>query len=392
MKTDRNRPAGRVLCGLAVAAAIFLQCDPGDPGDAGLAPGEATALLPALAGNSDDNAIARFQALNGRCGGFINGEISRNRIKVREVQGNKKSFPQWKRNGVGFSDRSDTYIAVQSQPCRQNVQHVAIFIAGQQSLFGDFTGSQANGLTGQPDKWRKRCGNDCKRTLDSRSLFLRIYRSGRMPASNTLFAAVFNSDFNYEASTRDKQRKENAFYDWIRDNVNSRNLKTIYLAGSSRGGALTARLARRFKNDASFRNVPLILQNMDSTFRPGHDMGMPGNYQLSDNPLNHKYDGMISDLHRQFAYRNKLAIFQIVGGQRFKLDSVHGYTYRARECRFSVNCDLSWYRQKWVNLTHEQIGRDTWRSHFNDAYTFFLQKFDHFRAGRSSGTGIGTVW
>jgi hypothetical protein len=390
VKQIRILPTRRALCGLAVATALIFQCD-----SSGVAErSAATALLPALSAGLDDadDGVARFQALNSQCGGFINGDISHNRIKVREVQGNKSRFPQWKRHGVGFSDRSDTYIAVQSQPCRENVQHVAIFIAGQQALFGDFTDSQANGLTGQPDKWRKGCGNDCTRTLDARSLFLRIYRSGRMPASNTLFALVFNSDFNYEASTNDKNRKENAFYDWIRDNVDSRNLKTIYLAGSSRGGALTARLARRFKNDASYRHTPLILQNMDGTFRPGHDMGMPSNYHLTDNPLNASYDGMISDLHGQFASRNRLAIFQIVGGQRFKLDSVHGYTYRARECRLYESCDLSWYKQNWVNLTHEQIGRDTWRPHFNDAYSFFLQKFDHFRNGGSSGTGVGSLW
>ena len=386
MKGHIYKRGARLLCGTVVATALFMQCDDGQQADTAGA-----ALLPALTMNLADDHLEfqRFAALNSACGGFINTDIASNRIKVREVQGNQDKFPQWKRNDVGFSDRSDTYIAVQSQPCRENVQHVAIFIAGQQGLFGDI-GTKPNGLTGQPDSWGP-CGNSCTRTLDAQSLFLRIYRSGKLSPSNTLFALVFDSDFNYEASANDKNRKENAFFDWIRDNTTSSGLKTIYLAGSSRGGALTSRLAKRFKNDTSYRNIPLILQQMDSTYRPGHDMGVPDNFSKANNPLNSNYQGIIADLHTQFLYRNKLAIFQVVGGEKFKLDSVHGYTYRATECRLSVNCDLGWYRQRWVNLTHEQIGRETNRDHFNDAYNFFVEKFTLFQSGGSSPTGVGTV-
>jgi hypothetical protein len=385
MKKYKYQPGMGLVLGATLATALFMQCDRG-----GEVESTSSALLPALAaGLPDDAGDWDSQLLDASCAGYINGNISQNKITVREVQGNQNRFPQWKRHGVGFSDRSDTYIAVQSQPCRQNVEHVAVFIAGQQGLFGDI-GSKPNGLTGQPDSWGP-CGNSCTRTLNSQSLFLRIYRSGRMPASKTLFALVFDSDFNYGASEKDKNRKENAFYDWIRDNVQSSNLKTIYLAGSSRGGALTSRLAKRFKNDTSYRNIPLILQNLDGTHRPGHDMGVPGNFQKSNNPLNANYQGIIADLHTQFSYRSKLAIYQIVGGEKFKLDSVHGYTYRARECRLYEHCNLGWYRQSWVNLTHEQIGRDTHRPHFTDAYNFFLEKFALFQAGGSSSTGVGTV-
>lgn len=264
-------------------------------------------------------------------------------------------FREWEQANVDRGKQRETYISVLSQPPISQVRHVVFISAGQQTTL-DGNGYN-NVLTGQPADYKKNCKGQtrsCWRTIDGRSLARRVLASGIFPLSSTLFVLVFDARINYEIGSNEKQKIENAYFQWLTHRASSSQLETIYLAGQSRGGCLAYRLGKRFRDHSGYRSVPLIVQGYDAVCNKQQgEFGTTGTKY--DNPLNSRYYSWRIDMAAQFPYRTDLALKQIHAGQQVVWIApfgVRALTYR------SYDVDLGWWRQNWVNLEHSDMGRN----------------------------------
>lgn len=153
----------------------------------------------------------------------------------------------WEEAGVSNDNQKKLYLSVWSDPKGRSrysslpkAKHVALFFAGQQTGSG-----KRNGITGQYAGYENGCKGDtayCYKYFDGDGLAKRVYSGGSFPLSETLFAVVLNAQFNHTMSSGNKQETLNGYINWLKNNADFANLKSVYLAGSSRGGCLALRL------------------------------------------------------------------------------------------------------------------------------------------------------
>ncbi len=310
-------------------------------------------------------------------------------------------FPQWPYYGVDKKDMRETYITVVSKPSRANVEKVVMIAAGQQTdpphlvFRSDYQDGYPNVLTGQPDNYKNNCDKktaNCTRSIDGRSLARRLLATGKFPASKTLFIIVHDTRLQYNMGINEKQKIENAFYKFFTDNTYSWKLKQIVLAGQSRGGCLAYRLGSRFRKHSGYKTVPMILQGYDAVcvkqdFAVYHVIGPELNTSGTSyqNPYNSSYKSWRLPLNTEFAYKTKLAMQQIVGGQQvthYAPYGVRGFSYyQYPYSSGSTYADYGWYRQYWVNLKHIEMGGSYGKIPYtvNRGMTHFQEKDAEFQ-------------
>lgn len=263
-------------------------------------------------------------------------------------------FRYWEDHNVDRDKQRETYIA-SLNPGRTNIENIVFFSAGQQTLTstGAFL-STTNVLTGQPEDYKNGCTGNCAsagRYLDGRSLVVYLMNQPRFATSKTLYVLVFDAQFNFEYSSGERQKMENAYFAYLTANVDATRVKRIVLGGSSRGGALSYRLAQRFRGDSRFSSKALVVEGFDATTKTGDELNATST--LFTNPLNSSWKGRYLNIAAEFPNRNLLALNQIASGQEaFALTGARGFVYT------TYSSDFGWFRQKWVNIKHGDIGSD----------------------------------
>ncbi|RTE65602.1 VCBS repeat-containing protein [Amphritea opalescens] len=275
-------------------------------------------------------------------------------------------FQAWSNAGVSTEGQRNTYISIVNQPPKDQVRKVVFISAGQQTdPGGEERGKIGKGypnvLTGQPNDYKDGCMNatkSCTRTIDARSVLGRLRGDGKFSDSDTLFIAAFDMRFGYYRPSAEKQRRENAYWDFLTSQFDPSKVELIVLAGQSRGGCMMFRLGQKLRATSTYQNIPLIVQGLDpvctTTGTPNLDRELPQLSGVYRNPLNNSYESYPIDMDQVFPsnHRNKLAVLDIHGGGEVwaQEPGIRSFTWKASDT------DLGWWEQKWVNAGHEDMG------------------------------------
>lgn len=257
-------------------------------------------------------------------------------------------YPEWKNEGIWTEYRKNTFVAKHWQPSKSNTRTMVLLIAGQQGFSGSSGGS--NCLTGQPPGWDDSWGSGDQsktRYINSQSLAGKLANSGYLNSSNTFMAMVFNANFNWENTKSAKEKAEEAFADWFLKHGNSYNVDKIVLLGSSRGGALSVRLAQNILKRSEWRNVPIKIGLLDAVANVEQDELKTSGQPACTNPLNSKYYSRKADLSSFFSGLPKPTIRHVATGAPVVLGAVHSF----------CATENSWYDHSWANYEHKEIGR-----------------------------------
>ncbi|MCE9599637.1 MAG: alpha/beta hydrolase [Spirochaetia bacterium] len=291
------------------------------------------------------------------------------RVGVREwfnwTYQDPEYYPYWDMMGVNNGHTEDTYIGTIWSPPVSQIENIVIIFAGQQSP-GD---GVVNVLTGQQENFKNGCSPTCWRRVEVGSMADKVFNNaGYFNGYKTYFAVVFDTRFNWQNSPQERDEMINAYSAWILSRAPGANLKKIYLAGSSRGGALAMHVARRMKQQATFQHVPMVVHTLDPVF---NELYGEFNAQWGvQNPTALNF----SDFYEYRANRILLGpamgfstslmmntrFFNVVGGHAVLFPNLfpgiaHGTTFYGGT---SPAEESVWYAQHWVPLRHTQIGRE----------------------------------
>jgi hypothetical protein len=277
------------------------------------------------------------------------------------------NYSEWENNGVKDANQKDTYIGIPRNIAKSNVEHINMYFAGQQT--GD---GVSNVVTGQSENYKSNCSggtSGCTRTINSKGLAAKIYNANIFDYEKTFVGVVYDTQFNHMNLTNEKQDMEDAYFDWISSKFYSNKIKTIYLAGSSRGGCLAMRLAKRFRNAYSSSNVKVIVSSFDGVCKETqNELGTTNTKQY--NPLDDDKRGWYTNLYNVYSNKSNLNIYHISGGAKAPISGVRCFSYK------DYDYSSYWYKQTWVNLEHTQIGREYTSTLHNSSTTLIQSQVD----------------
>lgn len=239
-----------------------------------------------------------------------------------------------------------------------------MFIATGQQGGGD-DDDVASMMTGQSETWKElfqRSEMDEVISLRDGALARRLVEHLVRSSSNTFMGLAFDARFNYDFSSSNKQEIENAYYEWLKEKFYASNLRSIYLAGHSRGGCLAFRLARRFKQD--FPSAPLIVHGFDAVCN--HGDGELGTWDgRVDNPRVEDWEFFTrpTEIPALFSNRSRLAVLNMVSGGPVLIGAID-WTVRPRGFGFNRSFSSTettfifedWYEQRWYTAGHHSMG------------------------------------
>lgn len=259
-------------------------------------------------------------------------------------------YPEWKNEGIWTEYRKNTFVSKYWEPSKSNVRTMVMLIAGQQGFSG--SSGSSNCLTGQNSSWDSGWGKGDKSKntgLKTNSLAEKLVRSGHFSSSNTFFSVVLNSNFNWENTSSAKGKAERAFTKWLLKHGYSSNVDRIILLGSSRGGALATRMARKIRDHSGWSNTPIFVGLIDAVPNKGQNELYTQNGGTCTNPLNGSYYSRKADLASYFSGVTKPKIRHVATGAPVigLVEAVHSF----------CATESSWYEHSWANLSHTQIGR-----------------------------------
>ena len=257
-------------------------------------------------------------------------------------------YPEWKNEGIWTEYRKNTFVSKYWEPSRSNVKTLVLLSAGQQGFSG--SGGSSNCLTGQGSDWEKNWGKGDQSknaNIKGQSLTAKLVNSGYFSSSDTFLGVVFNTNFNWENTKDAKRKAENAFTKWFLKHGYSNKVERIILLGSSRGGALSTRMARKIRDQAGWANVPIYVGLLDAVPNVEQDELYTAGNPKCYNPYNSKYYSRQADLASYFAGVTKPKFRHVATGAPVVLGAVHSF----------CAVESSWYEHSWANLTHTQIGR-----------------------------------
>ncbi|MEM9291669.1 MAG: hypothetical protein AAGD01_08310 [Acidobacteriota bacterium] len=272
----------------------------------------------------------------------------------------QSEYQAWENNNVGGEKQKETFISRYVEPPRASVEHLVYLSAGQQFRQGDF-----NLITGQPNDFKAgfdRRDEEHWRTVDQRSLAFRLFSEGHRDPINTFAGLAFDARFNLDFTLNNKDEIADAHYEWLQTKFFASNLKSVYLAGHSRGGALMLHLAERFRRD--FPDVPLIVHLFDPVLnsRQG-ELGVLGARLI--NPLNPNFRPYEFDYFGHFPNRNRLLVYNFVSGETIDpfLDIPVAWS-AAQRTGFGAQAPVfnnGWFFQQYFNQGHDAIARSVAR-------------------------------
>lgn len=189
------------------------------------------------------------------------------------------------------------------------------------------------------------------------SLAFRLFSDGIYQLNNTFAGLAFDARFNWGFSDNNKDDIVDAYFAWLKSKVVTANLRSVYLAGHSRGGALVLRLAKKFQEELP--NVVVIVHAFDAV--PNRSHGELNAYSSSiDNPiagfprntggLNNKGNwAWKTDMRSFYSDKTNLSVFNLpIGGKIFGLaQEVRAVTHESADQELN---DLGWYFQRWYDM------------------------------------------
>lgn len=264
----------------------------------------------------------------------------------------------WNRYNVADEKQKRTFIARYSTPPRDNVQHLVFISDGQRS-----GGNGESFLTGAPEDFADNFDKG-EATLNftpiANNLPWRLL--GELPPNATYMAAAWDARFNWGFTPENKRDIIRAYYDWLKSKFNPARLRSIYLAGHSRGGTLVVELGRRFHQE--FPQIPVIVHILDGVANSGQDeLGVLGLWDGAaiDNSLtnNGNFFAERIDFAALFPNTNNLRIYNQVSGDQVINEIWDGTIdpdvieqIRAFAQVGGNPLEVGWLGQEWSTLLH----------------------------------------
>ncbi|HYI01242.1 hypothetical protein [Hyalangium sp.] len=284
--------------------------------------------------------------------------VTSRRVVYKDTSGNYQTAPGFEAFRAAGAQDSDLYpirIAEVDAPSVRNA--LVVMSAGQKISSSGHT----SGLTGQASTWDSSCGDvSCPNvTLDGRSLAMKLRALGWLPPATTWMAMVNDNNFDHLADSDKKQRMVNGFVHWLEGQVRPET-RTIYLAGSSRGGCLVMRMAQALRNNPALDGIELYVSSFDGVCK--YSQGELGTFGEKINnpvrPWGTSYGGWATDLSSQFPRRGRLHIFHIAGGEEVApLTGIRTFSaYAGTPPSTGSALEWGWYKQSWVRWKHKEIG------------------------------------
>lgn len=257
-------------------------------------------------------------------------------------------------------------------PNKHATKNVVLFFSGQ--YFN--SGGESGGLTGQQDSYRfdNSDKGSMPRPLRDDSYAKRLFDLGFFAASDTFVGLVFDARFHYGYTALTKNKIVMGYVKYIESKfANAEFPDTIFLAGHSRGGCLSLRLAQQLTK--KYPVTRIIVQAFDpvcadETFFGGHEMGVHRNSR-SYNPLREDNDSFVfhSDFWEQYSNRNCLAIHNYLSGAKIRRTANIVHSFGHEEFVSSQNTtntvqtlseapERAWYSQMWSAGDHKGIVDD----------------------------------
>ncbi len=259
-----------------------------------------------------------------------------------------EEYPEWKNESIWTEYRKNTFISKYWEPSRSQTRTMIMLIAGQQGFSG--SSGASNCLTGQNHTWHENWGKGDKSKntqINGLSLTNKLIDSGYFDPKTTFLSVTLNSNFNWENTSSAKDKAENAFTNWFLKHGYGSNVDRIILLGSSRGGALSVRMARKILGKSEWANVPVYVGLLDAVANVNQNELYTANQPTCPNPLNSDYYSRKANLPAYFSGVNKPQIRHIATGAPVVLGTVHSFCAD----------NSSWYEHSWANLSHTEIGR-----------------------------------
>lgn len=293
-------------------------------------------------------------------------------------------YSKWNSYNVDGGKQRETYIARMNQPSRSSTKYLVFLAAGQNPPGNGVD----NVVTGQKAGFKKNCEmktSACTRYIDTRSLAYRVMQGNNFPTSQTFMAAAWDTRFNQTVSSSEKTKILNAFTDWLLNKAYKSNVKGIYLAGSSRGGCLAMRMAKKMINEKGYNNIPIVVHSFDGVCKKSQNELGTYSSQI-DNPVSSKSDrkSWKTDMNAQYNYKSKLRIRHLSTGDEvvWIVTGVHSFTdkYATGSYYSKYYGSNKWYEQQWIDMSHTDLGRTYGNSantitpfinHLNSAWSYF---------------------
>lgn len=281
------------------------------------------------------------------------------RVVYKDSAGNYQAasgFEQFRAAGAPDSDLFLVRIAEVDTPSTREA--IVIMSAGQKAS----SSGHSNGLTGQASSWDQHCDNvSCPGvTLDGRSLGMKLRALGWLPPATTYTAVVNDNNFDHLFDSGKKQQILDGFARWLEAQIRPET-RTIYLAGSSRGGCLVMRMAQELRRIAAHDGIDIYVSSFDGVCKKSQ--GELGTFDDKINnpvrPWGTFYGGWATDMSAQFPRRAGLHIFHIAGGQEVvPASAIRAFSAYAGTSppKTGSNLDWGWYKQSWVRWAHKEIG------------------------------------
>jgi hypothetical protein len=285
--------------------------------------------------------------------------VSSRRVVYKDASGSYRAaagLEAFRAAGAPDSDLFAVRIAEVDAPGTRNA--LVVMSAGQKIS----SSGHMSGLTGQVSNWDDTCGDvSCPNVaLDGRSLAMKLRSQGWLPPATTWMAVVNDNNFDHLFDSSKKQQFVNGFVHWLEEQVRPET-RTIYLAGSSRGGCLVMLMAQQLRNNPSLDGIQLYVSSFDGVCKYTQgELGTTGD--KINNPVRPSltsYGGWATDLATQFPRRSGLHIFHIAGGEEVApLTGIRAFSAYSGSSppKTGSNLDWGWYKQNWVKWKHKEIG------------------------------------
>lgn len=267
----------------------------------------------------------------------------------------------WKDHGVPIHTQVETYIGRYNEPDRNRTRNLVFVAPGQR--FGPKAG---NWVTGQYDFSPFALYDGKQRhSIQDQSIPFRVFSQGIYSRDDTFVGIAYDARYNFEFQPSTLEAIAGAYYAWLKSKVADHSqLRSVYLAGHSRGGALVLRLAQKFKRE--FPHTIVIVDAFEPVARK--NFGELGTYDdYIDNPaagFPRDSGGLDdlgnwswkTDLREQFPDKTNLSLINRINGGQIPLAQdtrslTHAYGQRQ-------HTDLGWLRQQWYAVGGNAQGHE----------------------------------
>jgi len=286
---------------------------------------------------------------------------------------NGRSYPwgnYWENAGVSGNDQDKIFMAyLSSPPARAAVRNIVFLTSGQQGSSGG--ADENNVVSGYKSGWSWNTKKDGQRSrsLEGESLAIRFHgeKSVEFPTSNTVFITVANSMFNHLKSSSTKEKFLTAYANFLGSHIYWSNVEKIYFAGSSRGGCLVARLAKKLMDDPSI-DAKFSVNTVDGVCKyTQNEFGTTSSTIDNPNSPNStfkNYKGRKTNISNQVADKQQMCMKAVVGGQEVTNVGLGVRAFTHETCHSSSGCTLNdsngdqYYKQTWHDIDHTDFGRN----------------------------------